>query len=176
MCGRYRLSRRAEILAAYDAEYEGVDWDALKSGWRANFGEAGQREEVLFKAEPVFASFKQIKETGNAEHIDFAPKRRSCFPKSAFSTSGFLLFPQFGHCGLEIIRKRPVFFLGLFDEFSFELGRDTKIQCFTSFHIQDVAHCRASGHVATKSLLSQCPNKSISREVVTACEFSKTIL
>jgi putative SOS response-associated peptidase YedK len=28
MCGRYRLSRRAEILAAYDAEYEGVDWDA----------------------------------------------------------------------------------------------------------------------------------------------------
>jgi putative SOS response-associated peptidase YedK len=28
VCGRYRLSRRAEILAAYDAEYEGVDWDA----------------------------------------------------------------------------------------------------------------------------------------------------
>ena len=28
MCGRYRLSRRAEVLAAYDAEYEGVDWDA----------------------------------------------------------------------------------------------------------------------------------------------------
>src|SRR5580700_6748303 len=28
MCGRYRLSRRAEILAAYDAEYQGVDWDA----------------------------------------------------------------------------------------------------------------------------------------------------
>ena len=28
MCGRHRLSRRAEILAAYDAEYEGVDWDA----------------------------------------------------------------------------------------------------------------------------------------------------
>jgi putative SOS response-associated peptidase YedK len=27
MCGRYRLSRRAEILAAYDAEYQGVDWD-----------------------------------------------------------------------------------------------------------------------------------------------------
>jgi putative SOS response-associated peptidase YedK len=28
MCGRYRLSRRAEILAAYYAEYAGVDWDA----------------------------------------------------------------------------------------------------------------------------------------------------
>jgi putative SOS response-associated peptidase YedK len=28
MCGRYRLSRRAEILAAYDTEYEDVDWDA----------------------------------------------------------------------------------------------------------------------------------------------------
>jgi putative SOS response-associated peptidase YedK len=28
MCGRYRLSRRAEVLAAYYAEYEGVDWDA----------------------------------------------------------------------------------------------------------------------------------------------------
>ncbi len=28
MCGRYRLSRRAEILSAYYAEYEGVDWDA----------------------------------------------------------------------------------------------------------------------------------------------------
>jgi putative SOS response-associated peptidase YedK len=28
MCGRYRLSRRAEILAAYDAEYEGMEWDA----------------------------------------------------------------------------------------------------------------------------------------------------
>ena len=28
MCGRYRLSRRAEILAAYEAEYAGVDWDA----------------------------------------------------------------------------------------------------------------------------------------------------
>jgi SOS response associated peptidase (SRAP) len=28
MCGRYRLSRRAEVLAAYDAEYESVDWDA----------------------------------------------------------------------------------------------------------------------------------------------------
>jgi putative SOS response-associated peptidase YedK len=28
MCGRYRLSRRAEILAAYYAEYAGLDWDA----------------------------------------------------------------------------------------------------------------------------------------------------
>ena len=28
MCGRYRLSRRAEVLAIYAAEYEGVDWDA----------------------------------------------------------------------------------------------------------------------------------------------------
>jgi putative SOS response-associated peptidase YedK len=29
MCGRYRLSRRAEILASYfNAEYEGVDWEA----------------------------------------------------------------------------------------------------------------------------------------------------
>jgi putative SOS response-associated peptidase YedK len=28
MCGRYRLSRRAEVLATYYAEYEGVDWDA----------------------------------------------------------------------------------------------------------------------------------------------------
>ena len=28
MCGRYRLSRRAEILAAYEAEYAGVEWDA----------------------------------------------------------------------------------------------------------------------------------------------------
>jgi putative SOS response-associated peptidase YedK len=28
MCGRYRLSRRAEILAVYYAEYEGLDWDA----------------------------------------------------------------------------------------------------------------------------------------------------
>jgi putative SOS response-associated peptidase YedK len=28
MCGRYRLSRHAEILAAYDAEYEGIVWDA----------------------------------------------------------------------------------------------------------------------------------------------------
>ena len=29
MCGRYRLSRRAEILASYFyAEYEGMDWDA----------------------------------------------------------------------------------------------------------------------------------------------------
>jgi putative SOS response-associated peptidase YedK len=28
MCGRYRLSRRTEILAAYCAEYEGMDWDA----------------------------------------------------------------------------------------------------------------------------------------------------
>lgn len=28
MCGRYRLSRHAEILATYCAEYEGVDWDA----------------------------------------------------------------------------------------------------------------------------------------------------
>lgn len=29
MCGRYRLSRRAEILASYFyAEYEGLDWEA----------------------------------------------------------------------------------------------------------------------------------------------------
>ena len=29
MCGRYRLSRRAEILASYFyAEYEGMDWEA----------------------------------------------------------------------------------------------------------------------------------------------------
>ena len=28
MCGRYRLSRRAEILAAYEAECAGVEWDA----------------------------------------------------------------------------------------------------------------------------------------------------
>jgi putative SOS response-associated peptidase YedK len=28
MCGRYRLSKRAEVLAACDAQYEGVDWDA----------------------------------------------------------------------------------------------------------------------------------------------------
>jgi putative SOS response-associated peptidase YedK len=28
MCGRYRISRRAEILAAYEAEYAGVNWDA----------------------------------------------------------------------------------------------------------------------------------------------------
>jgi SOS response associated peptidase (SRAP) len=28
MCGRYRLSRRAEVLATYGAEYEGVDRDA----------------------------------------------------------------------------------------------------------------------------------------------------
>ncbi len=28
MCERYRLSRRAEVLAAYDADYEGVDWEA----------------------------------------------------------------------------------------------------------------------------------------------------
>jgi putative SOS response-associated peptidase YedK len=29
MCGRYRLSRRAEILASYFyAEYEGIDWEA----------------------------------------------------------------------------------------------------------------------------------------------------
>ncbi len=28
MCGRYRLSRHAEVLAIYYAEYEGVDWDA----------------------------------------------------------------------------------------------------------------------------------------------------
>jgi putative SOS response-associated peptidase YedK len=28
MCGRYRLSRHAEVLAIYYAEYEGLDWDA----------------------------------------------------------------------------------------------------------------------------------------------------
>jgi hypothetical protein len=29
MCGRYRLSRRAEILAGYfNAEHEGMDWEA----------------------------------------------------------------------------------------------------------------------------------------------------
>jgi putative SOS response-associated peptidase YedK len=28
MCGRYRLSRRAEVLASFYAEYEGLDWDA----------------------------------------------------------------------------------------------------------------------------------------------------
>ena len=28
MCGRYRLSKRAEVLATYHAEYESVDWDA----------------------------------------------------------------------------------------------------------------------------------------------------
>jgi putative SOS response-associated peptidase YedK len=28
MCGRYRLSRHAEVLAFYYAEYEGVDWGA----------------------------------------------------------------------------------------------------------------------------------------------------
>ena len=28
MCGRYRLSRRAEVLAAFDAAYEDMDWDA----------------------------------------------------------------------------------------------------------------------------------------------------
>jgi len=28
MCGRYRLSRRAEVLAAYDAEYGDIDWNA----------------------------------------------------------------------------------------------------------------------------------------------------
>jgi putative SOS response-associated peptidase YedK len=28
ICGRYRLSRRAEVLATYYAECEGVDWDA----------------------------------------------------------------------------------------------------------------------------------------------------
>jgi putative SOS response-associated peptidase YedK len=28
MCGRYRLSRHAEVLAVYYAEYEGLDWEA----------------------------------------------------------------------------------------------------------------------------------------------------
>ena len=28
MCGRYRLSRHAEVLAFYYAEYEGLDWEA----------------------------------------------------------------------------------------------------------------------------------------------------
>jgi putative SOS response-associated peptidase YedK len=28
MCGRYRLSRHAEVLAIYYAEYEGLDWNA----------------------------------------------------------------------------------------------------------------------------------------------------
>lgn len=28
MCGRYRLSRHAEVLTTYYAEYEGLDWDA----------------------------------------------------------------------------------------------------------------------------------------------------
>jgi hypothetical protein len=28
MCGRYRLSRGAEVLATYYSEYDGMDWDA----------------------------------------------------------------------------------------------------------------------------------------------------
>lgn len=49
MCGRYRLSRRAEILASYfSAEYEGLDWEARRQH-RANPNRRGHNgfDEII---------------------------------------------------------------------------------------------------------------------------------